>query len=47
MIASRSDDWQDLLAATFVTVAVAVPLLLASAAVEIWASPHLLVSVAS
>jgi hypothetical protein len=47
MIASRSDDWQDLLAATFVTVAVAVPLLLASAAVEIWASPHLLASVAT
>ena len=47
MIASRSDDWQDLLAATFVTVAVAVPLLLASAAVEIWASPHLLAAVAS
>jgi hypothetical protein len=47
MIASRSDDWQDLLAATFVTVAVAVPLLLASAAVEIWASPHLLAAVAT
>jgi hypothetical protein len=46
MIASQSDGWQDLLAATFVTVAVAVPLLLASAAVELWVSPHLLAAVA-
>jgi stage II sporulation SpoM-like protein len=42
LIAARKDDWQDLLAATFVTVAIAVPVLLASAAVELWASPHLL-----
>jgi hypothetical protein len=42
IVASRNDDWQDLLAATFVTVAVAVPVLLGSAAVEIWVSPHLL-----
>jgi hypothetical protein len=42
MVASRRGDWQDLLAATFVTVAIAVPLLLASAAIEIWVSPHLL-----
>jgi hypothetical protein len=42
IVASRSDDWQDLLAATFVTVALAVPVLLASAAVETWVSPHLL-----
>jgi hypothetical protein len=42
IIASRNDDWQDLLAATAVTVAVAVPVLLAAAAVETWASPHLL-----
>ena len=33
MIASRRGDWQDLLAATFVTVAIAVPVLLAAAAV--------------
>ena len=31
-----------LLAATFVTVAIAVPVLLASAAVELWVSPRLL-----
>ena len=42
IVASRKDDWQDLLAATFVTVAIAVPVLLASAAVETWVSPHLL-----
>jgi hypothetical protein len=47
IIASRKDEWQDLLAATFVTVAIAVPVLLASAAVEIWVSPHLLLSIAS
>ena len=47
MIASRRGDWQHLLAATFVTVAVAIPVLLASAAVEIWVSPQLLDGVAS
>ncbi len=44
MIASRRGDWQELLAATFVTVAIAVPILLAAAAIEVWVSPHLLVS---
>jgi Stage II sporulation protein M len=44
MIASRRGDWHELLAATFVTVAVAVPLLLAAAAVETWVSPRLLIS---
>jgi hypothetical protein len=47
IVASRNHDWQDLLAATFVTVAIAVPVLLASAAVEIWVSPHLLDAIAS
>jgi hypothetical protein len=47
MIASRRGDWQDLLAATFVTVALAIPVLLASAAVEIWLSPQLLDEIAS
>jgi Stage II sporulation protein M len=46
MIASRRDDWHELLAATFVTVAVAIPVLLASAAVELWVSPHLLSALA-
>lgn len=47
MIASRRGDWQELLAATFVTLAVAIPVLLAAAAVEIWVSPHLLAAVSS
>jgi hypothetical protein len=42
MIASRNDDWHELLAATFVTVAIAVPILLAAGAVEVWVSPQLL-----
>jgi hypothetical protein len=46
IMASRNDDWQDLLAATFVTVALAVPVLLASAAVETWVSPQLLNAIA-
>jgi stage II sporulation SpoM-like protein len=46
MIASRRDDWHELLAATFVTVAIAVPVLLASAAVELWVSPQLIAHLA-
>ena len=42
MIASRRDNWQDLLAATIVTVSIAVPIVLAAAAVEVWLSPRLL-----
>jgi hypothetical protein len=42
IIASRQGRWDELLAATFVTVAIAVPVLLASAAVELWVSPELL-----
>jgi hypothetical protein len=42
MIASRRDDWHELLAATVVTVTIAVPIVLASAAVEVWLSPQLL-----
>ncbi|HEV2875285.1 MAG TPA: hypothetical protein VGW14_09060 [Thermoleophilaceae bacterium] len=47
IVASRNGDWQDLLAATFVTVALAVPVLLASAAVETWVSPQLLHAIAT
>ena len=47
IVASRNDDWQDLLAATVVTVALAVPVLLASAAVETWVSPQLLRAIGS
>ena len=46
IVASRAGDWQDLLAATFVTVAIAIPILLASAAMEIWLAPHLLHEIA-
>jgi hypothetical protein len=42
LIASRRGRWDELLAATFVTVAVAVPVLLVSAIVELWVSPDLL-----
>jgi hypothetical protein len=41
-LASRRGAWEELLAATFVTVAVAVPVLIAAAAVETWVTPELL-----
>jgi hypothetical protein len=47
VIASRRDDWHQLLAATFVTVGLAVPVLVASAFVEVYVSPHLLRAVAA
>jgi Stage II sporulation protein M len=42
LVASRRDEWDQLLAATFVTVVIAIPLLLASAAVELLVWPDLL-----
>ena len=42
IIASRRDDWHELLAATLVTTAIALPILVASAFVEVYASPELL-----
>jgi hypothetical protein len=42
VLASRRQAWNELLAATFVTTAIAVPVLLAAAAVEVWLSPHVL-----
>src|SRR5215207_10372025 len=47
MIASRRGDWHELLAATVVTVGVAIPVLLAAAAVEGWVSPNLLLALES
>jgi hypothetical protein len=41
-IASRRKAWNELLAATFVTVAIAIPIILAAAVVETWVSPGLL-----
>ena len=43
-IASRRKRWDELLAATFVTVGLAIPVLLVAAAVEVWVSPRLLLS---
>jgi hypothetical protein len=42
MIASRRDEWHDLLAATFVTVGIAIPILVASALLETYLWPDLL-----
>jgi hypothetical protein len=43
-IASRGGRWEELLAATFVTAAIAVPILLVAGAIEVWVSPKLLVT---
>ena len=45
LVASRHDNWHHLMAATFVTVAIAVPLLIASCAIELLVSPRLLLAV--
>src|SRR6185437_2628585 len=42
LIASRNGNWEQLLAATFVTVAIAVPVLVVTATMEVFVSPHLL-----
>jgi hypothetical protein len=42
LIASRRGEWRELLAATLVTVAIAVPVLVLSAVVETYVSPYLL-----
>ncbi len=41
IIASRRGEWDQLLAATLVTVALAIPVLVVSAFVEVYVSPHL------
>jgi hypothetical protein len=41
-LASRRGAWEELLAATFVTVALAAPVLVAAAAIETWVTPDLL-----
>jgi hypothetical protein len=45
-LASRRGAWNELLAATFVTTGLAIPILLAAAATEIWISPHLVLALA-
>ena len=47
MVASRRGDWHELLAATFVTIAVAVPVLIVSAVVEVYLTPELLRTLAA
>jgi hypothetical protein len=42
LVASRRDQWDQLLAATFVTVAIAVPTLVATACIEVWVWPDLM-----
>jgi hypothetical protein len=46
VIASRRQGWEELLAATVVTVVLAVPVLIASAFVELYISPRLIVALA-
>jgi uncharacterized membrane protein SpoIIM required for sporulation len=44
LAASRKDGWDELLAATFVTVAIAVPTLVIAACIEVFLWPHLLMA---
>jgi hypothetical protein len=43
-LASRAKRWEELLAATFVTTAIAIPILLLAGAIEVWVSPRLLLA---
>jgi hypothetical protein len=45
-LAARRKAWNELLAATFVTVAIAIPIIIAAAAVEAWVSPRVLMALA-
>ena len=45
VIASRRNSWEQLLAATFVTVAIAIPILICSAAWEVYVWPHIQIAV--
>ena len=47
VVASRRGRWEELLAATFATVAIAVPVLIASALVELYVSPRLIIELAT
>jgi hypothetical protein len=42
LIASRRGEWNQLLAATFITVALAIPTLVAAATIEVYVWPHIL-----
>lgn len=45
LIASKSDNWHHLMAATFVTVAIAIPMIIAAAAIELLVTPRIILSV--
>ncbi len=45
ILASRKGEWNQLLAATFVTVAIAVPMLLVAALIEVFLWPQILISI--
>ena len=45
LIASRRDNWHHLMAATFVTTAIAVPMLLIACAIELYVSPKILLAI--
>jgi hypothetical protein len=45
LIASRRGEWNQLLAATFLTVAIAIPTLVAAATIEVYVWPHILEAV--
>jgi hypothetical protein len=47
IIASRRGEWDQLLAATFVTVAISLPALVLAALIEVYVSPHVLVALVS
>lgn len=42
MVASRRGEWEQLLAATFVTVGIAAPVLVIASAIEVYVTPHVL-----
>jgi hypothetical protein len=44
IFASRRGDWHELLAATFVTVAIATPMVIAAGFVEVYVSPHVILA---
>jgi hypothetical protein len=46
-LASRRKAWNELLAATFVTVVIAIPIIMIAAAIEVWITPRLLLSLAA
>jgi hypothetical protein len=47
LIASRRGEWNQLLAATFVTVLIAIPAIVLAAAIEVYVWPHILESLSS